>query len=271
MINLEFKNIARYRELAWLLWKHKQRELVRTIGLNKLFLAGEPETSVEEVQADHLTRDLERLGATFVKFGQLMSTRTDMLPAEYIHALSRLQDQVEPLSAETVREVIESELGRPTEEIYSEFHWEPLASGSIGQVHRAKLPTGTAVVVKVQRPGIRDQIRTDLRFLNEVADLVDHHTAIGHKYRFSIMVHALQRSLEKETMYTAEASNARRLRKNLKGFKLVRVPRMVSGLTTDRVLTMEYVDGRKITTLTEIDLVGCDRLGLARLLFRCFL
>ncbi|MGF1578628.1 MAG: ABC1 kinase family protein [Gemmataceae bacterium] len=271
MISLEFKNIARYRELAWVLWKHKQRELVRTVGLDKLFHGREAELSVEEVQADHLTRDLERLGATFVKFGQLMSTRTDMLPPEYIQALSRLQDAVEPLPINVIQDVIESELGEPADKLYANFEWQPLASGSIGQVHRATLKTGAPVVVKVQRPGLHAQIRTDLRFLHEVADLVDRHTALGHKYRFSVMVNALQRLLLKETSYTSEAQNARRLRKNLRRFKLIQVPKPILPMTTDRVLTMEHVEGQKITTLTESDLGRCDRTGLARVLFRCYL
>lgn len=272
MSTLYPKYLHRYKDLALLLFKHKQRDLAHRIGLDRLFESPEDaEKSAEEKDAVSLVSDLERLGPAFVKLGQLLSTRSDMLPEEYMEALSRLQDQVTPLSYGTVREMIMEELDANVSDIFEYVEEQPLAAASIGQVHRARLLTGEDVVVKVQRPGIREEITADLEVLGRLAHFLDTHTEIGHRYRFLQMFNALRRVLIKEIDYEVEAQNAIRFAHNLKRFRMIFIPRPYLHLTTDRVLVLEYIQGVKLTDMKEEQLNWLDRPMLARELFRCYL
>ncbi|NPV07692.1 MAG: AarF/ABC1/UbiB kinase family protein [Anaerolineae bacterium] len=206
---------------------------------------------------------LEELGVSYVKLGQIMASRSDLLPAEWVSELSRLQDDVAPFPYEQVRQIIVDELGAPPEELFARFEEQPLAAASIGQVHRALLPARRPVVVKIQRPGIEPQIRADLEMLRRVARLAEARTAWGRESDAVSIAEEFARSLLDELDYINEGRNAERLRHNLAALPQVHVPAIYWELTTSRVLTMERVSGIRIDDLEALDQAGIDRATLA--------
>lgn len=219
---------------------------------------------------EELANDLETLGPTFVKLGQVLSTRPDLLPEPYLIALARLQDSIAPFPFEEAQQLIESELQVRISKAFQEIDPKPIATASLGQVHRAILRNGRPVVVKVQRPNIRDQVRTDLEVLVEIATFLDKHTEIGKRHRFADMLDEFARVLQQELDYRLEAQNLEIVGQNLAAFERIVVPAPVMDYTTSRVLTMDYVRGRKITTLSPLartEINGCE---LAEELFRAY-
>jgi predicted unusual protein kinase regulating ubiquinone biosynthesis (AarF/ABC1/UbiB family) len=221
--------------------------------------------------AEELARDLEKLGPTFIKLGQLLSTRADLLPQPYLDALERLQDNVEPIAYEEIERIVSSELGVRISKAFAYFEREPLAAASLAQVHRAELRDGTQVAVKVQRPDLREVIVEDLESLNEVARFIDTHTELGKRYEFQNMLLDLRRSLLRELDFNAEASHLTAFAENLREFHRIVIPEPIDDFTTSRVLTMTYVEGKKITALSPLRLMEIDATGLADELFRAYL
>src|SRR5262249_30862007 len=158
---------------------------------------------------ENLASALEELGPCFIKLGQLLSTRPDVLPADYIRALSRLQSTVTPVPSERVVQIVESELGAPIAELFRSFDHTPLATASMAQVHRAVLPDGSEVAVKVQRPGVRQRIEIDIEVLRELARFATRYTAFGARYGLTQMVRELDYSLSQELDFRQEADNTR--------------------------------------------------------------
>jgi predicted unusual protein kinase regulating ubiquinone biosynthesis (AarF/ABC1/UbiB family) len=220
---------------------------------------------------EQLAADLEKLGPTFVKLGQLLSTRGDLLPPPYLAALTRLQDDVAPFPFEEVQEIIEQELGVRLSKAFSSFEPEPMAAASLGQVHRAALRDGRAVAVKVQRPQIREQIATDVEALQEVAAFLERHSDAGHRYNVTGIVEEFRDALIAELDYKREAANLRLIRENLSDFADIVIPAPIDGYTTSRVLTMEYVRGTKITALSPLTRLDVDMPALADELVRAYL
>jgi predicted unusual protein kinase regulating ubiquinone biosynthesis (AarF/ABC1/UbiB family) len=196
---------------------------------------------------DALAHDLEALGPTFIKLGQLLSTRADLLPQPYLDALARLQDEVKPFSYREVQRIISGELGQPISKLYRSFDREPVAAASLSQVHRAKLRDGRTVAVKVQRPNIRSEVTDDLDTLRKFARLLDKHTDIGRRYEFERTLDEFEKTLFAELDFTQEAQHLVLLKTNLRSFEDIVVPEPVESRTTSRVLTMDYVEGRKVT------------------------
>jgi predicted unusual protein kinase regulating ubiquinone biosynthesis (AarF/ABC1/UbiB family) len=218
-----------------------------------------------------LPDDLERLGPTFVKLGQLLSGRADLLPERYLKPLARLQDNVKPFPYPDVEFIVERELGTKLNKAFCVFEPEPLAAASLGQVHRAALHDGRPVVVKVQRPNIRQQIEEDFAALEEIARLLDRHTDFGRRYQLLKILEEFENTLSHELDYRREAGNLMTLAENLKEFERIRVPLPVEDYTTGRVLTMEYIEGTKITELSPLARLDLDGGGLAEELFRAYL
>lgn len=218
-----------------------------------------------------LARELEKLGPAFVKLGQLLSTRSDLLPPPYLEALGRLQDRVEPFSFADVERVVQQELGVRLSKGFAEFDAEPLAAASLGQVHRAALRDGRQVAVKVQRPDIRERVADDLAVMDDIADFLDRHTETGKHFDFAETVREFRRTLMQELDYRREAQHMMRLADNLSGFGRIVVPRPVDDYTTARVLTMEYIAGQKITSITPLQRQDIDGPRLATDLFRAYL
>jgi ubiquinone biosynthesis protein len=272
-LSLRPSHLTRYRDLARLLLKHGRKDLVEGAGLDDALLAEDRAARVHE-EADAaagLTDDLERLGPTYIKLGQLLSTRADLLPEPYIEALSRLQDDVEPFLFADVEAIVTDELGVSIRKAFSEFDPVPMAAASLGQVHRAALRDGRPVAVKVQRPDIRDCVREDLEALAEIADFLDRHTEPGRRLHFAAVLEEFRQSLTRELDYRQEAANLRTLGENLRDFRRIIVPEPIDDYSTSRVLTMDYVRGRKITALGPLARLELDGHALADELFRAYL
>jgi ubiquinone biosynthesis protein len=264
------QHLKRYREIAWLLVKHGRSDLVRTAGLEQVLDEGlaAPEVLAE---AKSLADDLESLGPTFVKLGQLLSTRADLLPTPYLTALARLQDKVEPFPFAEVETIVASELGARLSKAFAEFESTPMAAASLGQVHRARLRDGRPVAVKVQRPGVRGRVLEDLEALEEIGAFLDAHTDAGRRYEFARLLEEFRRSVLRELDYLQEGANLVALRRNLAGFPRLFVPEPVEDYTTSRVLTMEYVTGTKLTALSPVVLQEVDGAALSGQLFDAYL
>jgi ubiquinone biosynthesis protein len=271
-LSLKPPHVKRYKDIARLLVKYVRSDVVRKTGLHEAIDKGdEVEMDPAVPLAEQLAADLERLGPTYVKIGQLLSTRADLLPLPFMEALSRLQDRVEPFPFEDVEDTIRAELGVRISKAFSEFDPEPLAAASLGQVHRASMRDGRQVAVKVQRPGIRQRIEEDLEALREVAAFFDKHTETGRRYEFGPMIEEFRKTLLRELDYRQEAKNLATLAENLKGFDKIVVPAAVEDYTTERVLTSEFVRGHKITKLSHVVQTEIDGSALADELFRAYL
>ncbi len=270
-ISLKPQHLNRYRQIAWLFVKYGRSDLVKDAGLEETLEAEQRVTPKEAAKASELADDLEKLGPTFVKLGQLLSTRVELLPRAYLEALARLQDKVEPFPFDEVEKIVTSELGVRMSKAFSDFEVAPLAAASLGQVHRARLRDGRQVAVKVQRPGIRDAMLEDLDALDEIAEFLDNHTAVGKRYEFCQMLDQFRKSLLRELDYRQEASNLTTIGQNLREFEHIVVPEPIADYTSSKVLTMQYVRGKKITDLNPLARMEFDGPALAEELFRAYL
>jgi len=271
MLSLKTERLKRYKDVAVLLAKYGRSDLVKQAGLEDSLELDEHALAETRPEAEELASDLEKLGPAFIKLGQLLSTRADLLPAPYLEALSRLQDSVEPFSYEEVDKIVASEIGVRISKAFADFDPEPLAAASLAQVHLAHMRDGRAVVVKVQRPGIREQIIEDLESLNDIAEFLDTHTEMGKRYEFGNMLLGFRRSLLRELDFKVEANNLVTLAENLREFDKIVIPQPIDDFTTSRVLTMDFIPGKKITDLSPLRLMDLDGGGLARELFRAYL
>ncbi|NPV54866.1 MAG: AarF/ABC1/UbiB kinase family protein [Firmicutes bacterium] len=210
----------------------------------------------------------EDLGPTFIKLGQLLSTRPDVVPRSLVTELMKLQDEVSPISYAEIATVIASELGSKVEDLFTFFDPEPIAAASIGQVHRAILTTGEEVAIKVQRPGIERTVQLDLEILEDIAQLAEGRFAWAELYKPSIIVREFADTLRRELDYTTEAHNADVFARNFANDPSVRIPRVFWEFTSRRVLTLEYIRGIKVNDLQGIDVRGWDRRKIAENLAR---
>jgi ubiquinone biosynthesis protein len=207
---------------------------------------------------------LEDLGTTFIKLGQILSTREDLLPPAYIAELSKLRDQVPPVPTAEIRKVIEDSLGQPVDSLFASFDDQPLAAASIGQVHAARLHSGQRVVVKVQKPGIAAQVEEDLAILQQLARFAQNHAPLAEAYDLVALIDEFGWTLRSELDYQREGRNADQFRANFAHSRDVVVPKIYWELTTSSVITEERIDGIKIDDVDAIDAAGIDRKQLAR-------
>ena len=270
-ISLKPQHLKRYAQIASLLVKYGRSDLVKSAGLEETLAGEERVTPKEAAKADELAEDLEKLGPTFVKLGQLLSTRVEMMPKAYLQALERLQDKVEPFTFEEVEKIITAELGVRISKAFSNFDETPAASASLGQVHLARLRDGRRVAVKIQRPNIRERMFEDLDALEEIAEFLDGHTAFGKRYEFMRMLEEFRKSLLRELDYRQEANNLRAFGKQMAEFERIIVPQPIGDFCSERVLTMEYVSGKKVTDVNPLARMDFDGAGLAEELFRAYL
>ena len=270
MSSLSTKQVGRYAALARLLVRHGRSDLLAGAGLDDFTFDDDPPMG-DEQKAEAFARDLEELGPTYIKLGQLLSTRFDLLPAAYTSALARLQDDAEPFSFEEVEEIIEAELGAGVRHLFAEFEREPLAAASLGQVHRATLRSGREVVVKVQRPGAREIAREDMETLTRLAGLADRHTQAGRRYGFEALLAQFRRSLAGELDYRREARNLLKFAELTADYDLLVVPEPVLEHSSSRVLTMDRIEGRKVTDVGPLGLLDVDARPMVDQLFGCYL
>jgi ubiquinone biosynthesis protein len=266
-------HLKRYKQIAALLWKYGRSDLVRHMASDQAFGVDEKESSsTNPGTPEQFAADLEAMGPTYVKLGQVLAGRPDLLPEPYLKALARLQDQVKPFPFEEVEKIVTEGIGVRLSKAFSYFASEPIAAASLGQVHAATLRDGRSVVVKVQRPGIRQQIAEDFEVLAEIAAFFDNHTSVGRRYRFLSVLEEFRTTIQHELNYEREAQNLLKVGDNLKEFETIQVPQPVSDYCSGSVLTMDYVRGRKITKLgplARLEMNGST--SLAGDLFRAYL
>ncbi|MCU1588590.1 MAG: hypothetical protein JWN31_2083 [Frankiales bacterium] len=268
-LSLQPKHLGRYKDIARLLIRYGRSDLVKDLDIDGLEAEDQAMPLCEDAQ--QLTSDLERLGPTFIKLGQLLSTRVDLLPQPYTDALSRLQDSVAPFDFEQVEQIVTDELGVGLSHAFASFDREPLAAASLAQVHRATLRSGREVVVKVQRPGIRKQIAEDMAALAELAQFADKHTDVGRRFGFADLLEHFRKALYAELDYAREAGHLATLARIVEPWPRLVVPRPVPDYSTGRVLTMDYIPGRKVTSLGPLARVDLDGGPLVDDLFRGYL
>lgn len=262
-------HLARYRRIADTLRRHGLGYLAGVLGVDRWIpfhrgALGHERRDQPYLTPEHLRLALEELGPTFVKLGQLLSTRAELLPPEYLTELVKLQDAAPPVDPGAIRAAIVEELGDEPEELFREFEIQPLASASIGQAHAATLLDGTPVVVKVRRPGAVATVEEDLEILHNLAAWADRRWDAARDYDLPAIADEFARTLRAELDYLQEARNAQRFADNFADDPTVLIPRVVWDRTTSRVLTLERMTGIKVDDLDGLDAAGIDRKTLAR-------
>jgi predicted unusual protein kinase regulating ubiquinone biosynthesis (AarF/ABC1/UbiB family) len=264
-------HLRRYRQIAGLLWKYGRSDIAQQMAVPDEFDPDELKAGPSDGAPEQLVDDLEAMGPTYVKMGQVLAGRPDLLPRAYLTALARLQDKVKPFSYEEVEQILLAELGVRVSKAFSQFATDPIAAASLGQVHLAALRDGRLVAVKVQRPDIRRQIAEDFEVLAEIATFLDDHTEIGRRCRFSAIVADFRTTIQQELNYEREAQNLIAVGKNLQEFKLIVVPQPVLDYSTRSVLTMDYIKGQKITAIGSLGKQDINGARLAEELFKAYL
>ncbi|MEW6210138.1 MAG: AarF/UbiB family protein, partial [Acidobacteriota bacterium] len=222
------------------------------------------------VQAARLRCRLIRLGPTFIKMGQMLATRADLLPLEYIIELSALQDSVPPFSNHQAMQEIETELGRAVKEVFKEISHEPIASASLGQVYRARLVSGEEVAVKVQRPRLEELVAYDLDVLRGIARALDRYPNLFPGAEWLGAIDEFDRVIHEEMDYRREAESAEEFSRNFNGWRGIYVPRVFKSCSTSRVLVLEYISGTKVTDLDELRAKGHNPRAVNELLYRTY-
>ncbi len=261
---------SRHARLVGLLLRHGRSDLVSGAGLDEFATVDDVAAGDTDLAA-RFAEDLEAMGPTYVKLGQLLSTRVDLLPAAYTTALGGLQDDVAPFPFAEVERIVEEDFGVGIRHLFEEFEEEPLAAASLGQVHRARTRTGREVAVKVQRPDARETVRADMETMARIADLADRRTEVGRRYGFSSLLAQFRRAIAGELDYEREARNLARFVELTAPYDLLLVPEPVPDLCTRRVLTMERIEGRKVTDVGPVGLLDYDTRPIVEQLFTCYL
>lgn len=262
------RHLRRYGQIAEVFTRHGFGAIVAQLGLNRYLnlpqrlLSREPPPT-DVTAARHLRLALEELGSTFVKLGQILSTRPDVLPPSFIAELSKLQDEVPPGPWEPIHALIEEELGAPLGEFFMAFDPTPIAAASLAQVYAALLCDGKEVVVKVQRPGIERVVKTDLEIIQDLAYLAQERTALGDVYDLVDLADEFSDALKAELDYRREGRNADRFRNNFAGESQLYVPQVYWDFSTRRVLVLERISGIKISNVAALEAAGYDRHRIA--------
>jgi len=266
VIGRTYRNLNRYRQILGVLIKYGFGDLVETLHIDQYIEIGlqmiskkRREHEEKSSRAERVRMAFEELGPTYIKLGQILSTRPDLVPVDFVSELSKLQDEVPPFAFEDAKGIVESELRQPIEKIFETFAQTPLASASIGQVHQARLLEGEDVAVKIQRPGIRRLIDVDLEIMLHLATLAERHIEEISLHQPVKIVKEFAKTLEKELDYTIEATSMERVSSQFLQDPTVYIPKVYRETTTDRVLTTELVKGIKVSKLDLLDQEGYDR------------
>lgn len=270
-IRKTIQHLGRYREIVGVLLKYGFEDILQRMNVDrlirrtrKLLLKKESREHREKSRGERVRLALEELGPTFIKLGQMLSTRFDLLPQEYLSELRRLQDEVSPVSFAEVRNTVETELGDSLSSLFKNFERKPKAAASLAQVHRACTHEGREVVVKVQRAHIREIIEGDLPVLKDLASLAERYVPESHVFDPSGLVSEFERWIAEELDFLQEARNINRFRQNFKDSNILYAPEVHWNLTTDRVLTMEYVEGIRIDRVDALERAGLNPKQVAR-------
>ncbi|MEO5815828.1 MAG: AarF/UbiB family protein [Gemmatimonadaceae bacterium] len=270
------KHLPRLVAIVELFTRYGLRDVARQQGLLALAASDDDELPPEELadieaNAAGFRKKLVELGPAYVKLGQVLSTRPDLLPSPFIRELESLQDDVGQIPLEQVHEVVEKELGARISKLFEFFDPEPLGTASLGQVHGARLRGGRAVVVKVQRPNIRAALADDILFFRELAEFMATHTGVGHRLDVVGVIQELERALVDELDYRVEARSAATFRRSLAEFPRLVVPKVIEAYSTERVLTTERVRGVKVDAVSPLARLDHDFTPVAEELTRAYL
>lgn len=259
--------MERRKQIMKFLFRYRNSGVFSGLGQDAL----REEATVEDGTPAQFSRDLEALGPTFIKLGQMLSTRPDIVPPSYATALERMQEEVSPVPVEQIRQALEADLGVRLSKVFQTFDPEPLGTASLAQVHRAVLRDGTPVAVKVQKPGVAQRLLSDLAMLRSIAGAADRLTKVGRTLRFSDWLDEFTRTLMAELDYVAEAENLERFALHLKAYPELVVPRPVWDLTRRRVLTMELIEGVRVDQVPAVRRIEQPMLPMTSALLRGYL
>ncbi len=266
VIGRTYRHLNRYRQILAVLIKYGFGDLLEMLKIDQYIEVGLQMISRKRApRSEPLNRPqrlriaFEELGPTYIKLGQILSTRPDLIPMEYIAELSKLQDKIPAFAFEEVRKVVNAEFGMPPEDLFDSIEEKPFASASIGQVHRAVLKDGEAVAVKFQRPGIQKIIEVDLEIMLHLATLAERHIEELSFHRPVKIVEEFARTLEKEMDYQNEATNMERIARHFLDDPHVYIPKVFRETSTTRMLTTEYIEGIKISDIESLEAAGLDR------------
>lgn len=278
-INRNIRSLKRYRQVLGTLIKYGFGHVIEQLNIDYYFELGKRIVSLGTAsrelerlsQAERLRLALEELGPTFIKLGQLLSTRPDIISSDYLNELQKLQDRVPGVATAEILAQVQLELGRPIDELFDHFESTPLATASIAQVHRATLKTGEQVVLKVRRPGIEAIIETDVDILMGLAYLVEKHLPGGSMYNPIGLVKEFRRTIKRELDFSREGRTIERFSTNFSADETVRIPTVFWEFSGHAVLTLEYLAGTKISQINELQQAGYDLKTIARNGANCFL
>lgn len=268
MLGKRIRHIHRYQEIVNAFIRNGFAFLVKELGLAEMFSikkkwASEQKHAQKRSLGEKVRNFLEELGPSFVKLGQIASTRPDLIPQEVVTELEKLQDHVQPFSFAEVEQIIEAELGNKLEHLFLEFNEVPLAAASIGQVHHAVLPSNKRVAVKVQRPNMKTIVETDLEIIGDLARMAENRFALAAQYHLTEIVEEFSNALRQELDYENEARNAERISLHCKEEPFLVIPEIHWEYSTKKVLTSDYIDGIKISQNKTLDQLGYDRKVIA--------
>jgi ubiquinone biosynthesis protein len=263
------RDLTRYRQIIGVLVRYGFGDLVSRAQSRYFLRLPIRQIRNRVTKLSHLTTAermrlaFEDLGPTFIKLGQILSCRPDLLPPSFLKEMSRLQDDVPPFPYQDAKLLIESQLGRPLEELFLSIESEPVAAASLASVYRAVINTGEEVAIKVQRPGVDKVLEADIRILKELAQLAEHHMLEARSYEPTRIVDEFARTVRREIDFVREGRNIERFRKYFAHDKTVHIPRVFWEYTASKVLTTEYISGIKISDLEGLDAAGLDRKAIA--------
>ena len=269
-IGRTIQHLNRFREIVGVFLKYGYEDLAHRLHLPQMLKLRSESGRAQQAAIHQLTqpekvrRACEELGPTFVKIGQILSTRPQLLPDGFAEELAKLQDSVAPITFAEVRQAVEGGLKRPLAEVYAEFEETPIGSASIAQVHRGRLKTGQRVVVKVQRPGIDEKVRVDLEILHQVAALAERHLEESRVHRPTAVVEEIRRTLSQELDFTIEAAHLERFARQFADERTIYIPAVYHELSTREILTMEYIEGIKASNFRELQTAQLDQPEIAR-------
>jgi ubiquinone biosynthesis protein len=271
LLSLKPDHLKRYKDVAALLFKYGRRDMVERAGLAELLPEEAAEDKAAASAAVSLADDVEKLGPTYIKLGQLLSTRPDILPPAYAESLERLQNECEPFPYADAERILQEELGVRLSKAFREIRAEPVAAASLSQVHHATLRNGREVALKIQRPGIREQVLGDLDTLGEIASFLQGHSDAGRRYDVLALFEEFRKSMLRELDFRQEAMHLVTIGRALSDIPEIIIPQPVMDFSTSRVLTMDFLAGTKITDIPPVAKTELDGAKLVDALFRAYL
>ena len=270
-ITRKYRHVMRYRQILGIIFRYGFGNIIEALNIEHYIEIGlklvskKREERIEKLSGNERIRIIfEELGPTFIKLGQILSSRPDLIPVDLVNELSKLQDKVPAFEFEQVEAIIVSEFGVSLKDIFGKIDKEPLASASIGQVHKAQLKDGQDVAVKIQRPGIKRIVKIDLQIMHHLASLMEAHIEEIASYQPVRIIQEFTRTLEKELDYSIEAISMQRIAAQFEDDNTVHIPAVYTDQSTDKVLTMEYIQGIKISDTKSLDSEGFDRKLITR-------